>query len=186
MPNLIDKLPAALGNRLRSRAGTQFLKFALVAAAALATSEIALTVFVGAVHLTGGLAGVSASMLGALVSYVLSRWAWERKGRPDLLRETLPFWIISLGAWFVLGLATKLGIHLAISLGALGTKKLAIVDSVYFLANCLVFVVRFVILHYVLFADRGARAAGPVEAESLTPVAVAVPTADEQDNQPEQ
>jgi hypothetical protein len=28
---------------------------------------------------------------GAVVSYALTRWTWNRTGRPDMLRETLPF-----------------------------------------------------------------------------------------------
>jgi hypothetical protein len=43
---------------------------------------------------------------------------------------------------------------------------------VYFLANCLTFVSRFLIFHYVLIADRDAKDAA-IEAESLSPVAVA-------------
>lgn len=179
MPKLIDRLPATIGNRLRTRVGRQFVKFVVVAAVSLGVSELALFVFTELLHLTGGISGVSAAAIGALASYLMSRWAWQRKGRPNVLRETLPFWIVSAGAWIVLGLATKLGLHIATAVGARGFKHFLIVGGVYFLANCVTFVLRFLIFHYVLFADRAK--SGPVEAESLSPVAAMVPSTEDQD-----
>ena len=103
--------------------GRRFSRFVLVAVTSLVASEIALVVFLDVVHLTSGVSGVSAAIVGAAVSYVLSRWAWERKGRPQLLRETLPFWLVSVGAWIVLGLATHLGVALAKTMQVHGFKK---------------------------------------------------------------
>jgi putative flippase GtrA len=173
MPKLIDKLPPAVGNRLRTRFGKQFGRFAMVAVVSLGASEAALFVFTELLHLTYGASGVLAAVAGAIVSYVLSRWAWQRKGRPDVLRETLPFWLVSAGAWIVLGLATKLGHYIATALGLHGFKDYIVVGGVYFLANCLTFLGRFLIFHYVLFADRAARS-GPPESETLFPIGAAV------------
>lgn len=178
MLTLTDKLPAALASRLRTRVGKQFFRFALVAVASLAASEAALFVFTVLLHLTYGASGVAAAAVGAIVSYLLSRWAWQRRGMPNVLRETVPFWLVSIGAWLVLGLATKLGHYIAKSMGAHGLKHYVIVGGVYFLANCVTFVLRFLIFHYVLFADRGK--VGPVEAESLSPVGAAVSGSDDE------
>jgi putative flippase GtrA len=171
MPKVIDKLPAGLSIRLRTRIGAQFVRFVVVAAASLAASELALFVFTELLHWTGGVSGVTAAAIGALVSYLLSRWAWRRKGRPSVLRETIPFWGVSAGAWLVLGLATKLGLYIARTTGAQGFRHFMVVGGVYFLANCLTFMSRFLIFHYVLFADRGAKQVA-IQAESLSPVAV--------------
>lgn len=187
MPKLIDRLPAALANRLRTKFGTQFVRFALVAVVSLGASEVALAIFVGPLHLTGGVSGVSAAIVGSVVSYFLSRKAWGRKGKPNFLREILPFWLVSVGAWLVLGLATKLGLHIAVSLGEHHFKKHLIVGGVYFLANCLTFVLRFLIFHYILFADRAAKdgaPAGLIETESLSPVTV--PASSETQDEPGQ
>jgi len=181
MPNLIDKLPAGLTNRLRTRLGKHFSRFVLVAAVSLGVSEFALFLFTEVWHVTGGISGVSAAALGALTSYLMSRWAWERKGRPNVLRETIPFWIVSAGAWLVLGLATKLGLYVAKTVGATGFKHFVIVGGIYFLANCLTFLSRFLIFHYVLFADAGKTE--PVEAESLSPIAAMVPGPDDNESQ---
>ncbi len=184
MPHVMDKLPAALADRLRSRVSRQFVKFVGVALASLATSEIILFLLIG-VNFGGYKSGFVAAAAGAGVSYALSRRAWERTGRPDLLRETIPFWAISVGVWFVLALATKLGIHIADVVGAQGFDRKAIIGTVYLVANCVTFVTRFVIFHYVLFADsaKGGRrgAVGPSQAETITPVPVPARHAETED-----
>jgi len=181
MANLIDKLPAGMASRLRTRLGKHFSRFVIVAAVSLGVSEFALFLFTEVWHVTGGISGVSAAALGALTSYLMSRWAWERKGRPNVLRETIPFWVVSAGAWLVLGLATKLGFYVARTVGATGFKHFVIVGGIYFLANCLTFLSRFLIFHYVLFADAGKTE--PVEAESLSPIAAMVPGPDDNESQ---
>jgi putative flippase GtrA len=147
--------------KLRTKVGVRFTRFVGVAAAALATSEILLSICNGVLHMTSTPAALVATFGGAAVSYVLSRWAWERKGKPDVLRETIPFWVISAMVWVILTLATKFGYHLASWMGVHGVKHVLVVDLVYLAANVVTFALRFMIFHYVLFADRttAARAA---------------------------
>ena len=136
----------------------------------MVASQVALSIFIGPAHMTAGISGGLAAIIGAAVSYVLSRWAWERKGKPQLLKETLPFWLVSIVAWIILGLAAKLGVALAEAMEVDGLKRVLVTDTTYFAANCLTFLGRFVIFHYFLFADsRSARAsAGPAEAPEST------------------
>jgi putative flippase GtrA len=147
--------------KLKTKVGVRFTRFVGVAAASLATSEILLSICNGVLHMTATPTALIATFGGAAVSYVLSRWAWERKGRPDILRETIPFWVISAMVWVILWLATKFGYHLASWMGLHGFKHVIVVDLVYLAANVVTFALRFVIFHYVLFADRttAARAA---------------------------
>jgi putative flippase GtrA len=148
-----NRLVAATWDKLRTKVGVRFTRFAGVALASLATSEILLSICNGVFHMTATPAALIATFAGAFVSYVLSRWAWERKGKPDILRETLPFWVISALVWVVLWLATKLGYHMASWLGLHGFKHVLLVDLVYLVANFVTFLLRFVIFHYVLFAE---------------------------------
>lgn len=156
-----SRMGAALWRKARSNVGIRFTRFALVAVASVVASQVALSIFIGPAHMTAGISGGLAAIIGAGVSYVLSRWAWERKGRPQLLKETLPFWLVSVGAWIVLGLAAKLGVYLAETGEYDGAVRVLITDGTYLAANCLTFLARFVIFHYVLFADR--RSGAPVE-----------------------
>ena len=156
---LLRLLPAPVRRKLRGETGRRFVRFVLVALAAVISSQLALVVFLDAAHIGAGTSGVLAAVVGAAVSYVLSRWAWERKGKPHVLKEVLPFWIVAVAAWIVLGLATKLGVHWAGSDPRGGLRWHLVVNGTYLGANVLTFVARFVIFHYVLFADRGSSAA---------------------------
>ncbi len=148
-----NRLIAPLWQKLRTKVGVRFTRFAGVAIASLGTSEIALTICNGVFHMTATPAAIIAWFSGAVVSYVLSRWAWERKGKPDVLRETVPFWVISALVIVILTLATKFGYHMASWLGLTGIKHVLFVDLVYLVANFVTFLLRFVIFHYVLFAE---------------------------------
>jgi putative flippase GtrA len=147
-------LPAPIERKLRTEAGMRFTRFVLVAVAAVITSQVVLGILTGPVNLSAGTSGVVASMVAALVSYLLSRWAWERKGKPDWLRETLPFWGVSVAVWVILGLTSHYASVWAHSMGYSHLLKHVVVQGAYFLMNCVTFVARFLIFHYVLFRNR--------------------------------
>ena len=155
------RLAPAVWRKFRGKVGVRFTRFVGAAAAALAATEIALTLSNGVFHMTSTPATLVSWFSGAVVSYVLSRWAWERKGKPDVLRETLPFWVISAMVIVILWLANKLGYHSAAWMHLTGAKRVLWVDFVWLVANAFTFAVRFVIFHFVLFTDRttAARAA---------------------------
>jgi putative flippase GtrA len=156
-----NRLHAALWGKLRTKVGVRFTRFVVVAAVSLTVTEIALTLCNGVFHMTSTPAALVSWFCGAVVSYVLSRWAWERKGKPDVLRETVPFWVISVVVVVILTLAVKFAYHSASWLGLTGVKHVLWVDFIWLVANCFTFLLRFVIFHYVLFAERttAARAA---------------------------
>ena len=151
-------LPGPIRRRLQTDAGMRFSRFVPVAIAALASSQITLAILVGPLVMTAGKAALIASVVGALVSYLLSRWAWERKGRPDLLRETVPFWLISFAVWGVLSLTSHYAGAFAKHEHMHHLQKIAVVNGAYLAANCVTFVTRFLIFHYLLFNDRRKRA----------------------------
>src|SRR5262249_52169332 len=150
MTSVLPRIGAAVQSKLRTTVGKRFSRFVLVAFASLGSSLVTLSLLLGVFHLSGGLAGILSAIAGAAVSYVLSRWAWERKGRPHLLKETLPFWLVSVGSWIVLGLASHYASIWANSMNLEHWERVAFIDIAYFLANCLTFATRFLIFHYVL------------------------------------
>ena len=152
-----SRIGVAVKRRLETSVGKRFSRFIVVAAGAVIASQITLTVCLGPVGWTAGRSAVAAWLVGAAVSYVLSRWAWERKGKPNLLKETLPFWIVAVGTAVVLTLTTKWANQQAISMGMSHVQRVLFVDLAYLLANCVTFVTRFLIFHYILFKDRGSR-----------------------------
>jgi putative flippase GtrA len=152
-----SRIGAAVKNRLQTTVGKRFSRFLLVAAGAVVASQLTLTICLGPVGLTAGKSAVAAWLAGAVVSYVLSRWAWERKGRPSLLKETLPFGVVAIGSAVVLTLTAKWAHEQALDMGLNRVQQVMFVDAAYFLMNCVTFVTRFLIFHYVLFRDRGSK-----------------------------
>jgi putative flippase GtrA len=164
-------LPLSLRRKLRTEAGVRFTRFVPAAVAAVITSQVLLALLNGPFGVSAGISAIAASIVAAGVSYLMSRWAWERKGRPDLLRETLPFWAVSIGVWLLLGLTTHFASVWAHSMGLHHWRRVLVVNGAYFVANCVTFVTRFVIFHYLLFNDRRgkarhARHAGPATGEA--------------------
>jgi putative flippase GtrA len=173
-PRITDALwrvvPAPLQTRLRSTVVKRFLRFAPAAVCAVAATQITYIICLGPANLTAGVAGFAGWFAGAAVSYVISRWAWERKGRPHLLKETLPFVAVSLGAGVILTLASKFGNGVARDMGLDGAARVLVADLFYLTANCLTFALRFLIFHFVLFADRNAKVDTMAVVEGRAPV----------------
>ena len=157
-PKIIDAvwrmIPGPLRHRLRSQGGKRLIRFAPAAILALCATQ--LTYFIlQLANVTAGIAGATGWFAGATVSYLVSRWAWERKGRPHLLKETLPFVSISICVGVVLTSTSKLATQQARDMGLHGLDKVLFAQGLYLGANCVTFIIRFLIFHYVLFNDRG-------------------------------
>jgi putative flippase GtrA len=162
-----NRISDTLTQKARSKLGIRFGRFTVAAMSAFATTEIVLTICAGPLALTATWASLISWFSGALVSYVLSRWAWKRKGRPSLLKETLPFWVVSAMVVAILTVATKFGYHAASWLGLTGAERVLFVDAVYGVANIGTFVLRFLFFHYVLFAASPGRPAPGAAEEAL-------------------
>ena len=151
------RIGAAVERRLQTPVGKRFSRFVLVAAGAVIASQATLAICLGPIGWTAGRSALTAWLVGAAVSYVLSRWAWERKGKPNLLKETLPFCIVAVGTAIVLTATTKWANKHAHAMGLPDPERLMFVGAAYFLANCVTFLSRFLIFHYILFRDRGSK-----------------------------
>jgi putative flippase GtrA len=163
-----NRLSETLTRRARGTLGIRFGRFTIAAIAAFLTTEVVLTICAGPLKLTATWASLISWFSGALVSYVLSRWAWKRKGRPNLLKETLPFWVVSAMVVVILTLATKFAYHAASWMGLTGVERVLFVDAVYAVANVGTFLLRFLFFHYVLFAGSAAEPATAEEALAST------------------
>src|SRR6516225_419073 len=147
-----SRLGETLTRKARTTLGIRFGRFTVAAISAFVTTEVMLTICAGPLALSATWASLIAWFSGALVSYVLSRWAWKRKGRPSLLKETLPFWVVSAMVVAILTVATKFAYHAASWMNLSGAERVLFVDAVYGVANVGTFLLRFLFFHYVLFA----------------------------------
>jgi putative flippase GtrA len=173
-------VPGPLRRKLRTEGGRRLIRFAPAAVLALCATQLTYLICQLA-GVTAGIAGAAGWFAGAAVSYVVSRWAWERRGKPHVLKETLPFVVISLCVGVVLTATSKFSASEARALSLHGAEAVVFRQGLYLAANCVTFAVRFLIFHYLLFADRGSRspARGSGEGpEGAGPVpAVATPSA---------
>jgi putative flippase GtrA len=153
MAVVTKSISETIARKARSTLGIRFGRFAIAAISAFATSEIVYVICASPLGLSSTKATLVGWFSGVVVSYLLSRWAWERKGRPNVLRETLPFCVVSAIVIVILELADKyLGYHPATSMHLHGTERALYLAVVYGAANLFTFLVRFVFFHYVLFA----------------------------------
>jgi putative flippase GtrA len=167
MALVTNRISDTLTRKVRGKLGVRFGRFAVAALAAFATTEVVFTICAGPLGLSATWATLIAWFSGALVSYILSRWAWKRKGRPSLLKETLPFWVVSAMVVAILTLANKFGYHSAGWMRLTGAERVLYLDAVYGVANLGTFVLRFLFFHYVLFAGSPGRPAPGAAEEAL-------------------
>lgn len=150
----VVRLPEPVRRRVFSPAGRRMARFAPAAALALAATQVTYFVCASVVHTSGRVSGFSGWLAGAVISYGVSRWAWERRGRPDLFRETAPFVVISLLVGAVLVEASHFGYREAGVLRLHGFAFSVFVQGVYLAANGVTFIARFFVFNFVVFADR--------------------------------
>src|SRR3984957_9321685 len=162
-----NRLGDTLVQKARSKLRIRIGRFAVAGISAFATTEVVLTICAGPLQLTAPWASLISWFSGALVSYVLSRWAWKRKGRPSLLKETLPFWVVSAMVVAILWVATKFAYHAAGWMTLHGVERVLFVDLIYGVANLGTFLLRFLFFHYVLFAGSPGRPGPAVAEEAL-------------------
>jgi len=165
MALVTNRLGETITRKARTTLGIRFGRFAIAAISAFATSEIVYVICAVPLKLSSTVATLVGWFSGVVVSYLLSRWAWERKGRPNLLRETVPFCVVSAIVIVVLELADKyLGYHPATWWHLHGSERALYLAAVYGAANLFTFALRFLFFHYVRFAGSASRP-GPAAAE---------------------
>jgi putative flippase GtrA len=148
-------VPEPLRRRLGPDGGKRLLRFAPAALLALAATQITYFFCASVLNSTGRIAGAAGWLAGAIVSYGVSRWAWERRGKPSLLKETLPFVAISLVVGVVLTEASHFAYREATVLSLHGAERAVFLQGLYLAANGITFLARFLIFHFVLFSNRG-------------------------------
>jgi putative flippase GtrA len=112
MPELLERLMLWL----HSKEGKKIFRYSMVSVISTAVSFTVLFIVYGVVHLWSEVPStVFANVVATFPSYWLNRsWAWGKSGRSHLMREVLPFWVMS-----ALGIAFSIvGATVARHLGA--------------------------------------------------------------------
>ena len=110
-------------------------------------SEVVLVVCYGLLGLPPALSSTVAWLAGAIPNYWLNRsWTWQRKGRPSLRREVLPYVAIILATLLLAALVTK-GVDAWLRQADVsGTARTVAVAAAFLGVYVIMFAVRYVML----------------------------------------
>ncbi|GAA4057555.1 GtrA family protein [Actinomadura miaoliensis] len=146
--------PAARGGGRSFR--RVFTRYTIGSVLAAVASEAVLLLTYGPGLLGPQAASVAAWAAGAALNYGLNRWwAWGRRGRADLRRELLPYWVIALTTMALSAWATGVADRQVDRLVESDALRAALVGGVFLAVYGVMFVVKFVLFHYLVFADGG-------------------------------
>lgn len=134
------------GSRRRARLRT-LVRYGAGSAIATVCSEVTFLGLYGVLGTSTTTASVLGWLAGALPNYWLNRsWTWQRRGRPSLRREVLPYVAIVLLTLVLAVGATSLADSLLTETAVSATARSVLVGAVFFLVYVLVFVLRFFLL----------------------------------------
>lgn len=150
--------PAArLRGLVSSDTGRKFIRYGVASVVNVVIGEAILALAFGWLHWSARSAAVLAAVLAAGPAYWLARrWVWGRSGRSHLVREVLPFWGLALAGLALTTWAAGVGEALGVDAGLGRPGQTALVMAAVLAASAAFWVVRFVLLNRVLFADRPA------------------------------
>jgi putative flippase GtrA len=158
---------------LRSAIARIFSRYLIGSVVSAGVSEATLMVAYGLGLLGPHEASVAAWVTGAIVNYLLNRWAWRVRGKPKPLRELLPYWAAAVASLVVSTWATGVADRLGSQLFGEGTARTVFVGAVFLGVYGVLFVGKFVLFHYFVFAgtegDAGEETGGRRRSRSQVP-----------------
>lgn len=130
-----------------------FGRYAIGSVVAGVVSEVTLLTLYGLKLLGPSAASVAAWALGAVVNYVLNRsWAWKVRGRPKPLRELLPYWLTAVAGLLIASWGTGVADQVGHRLFDTDGPRVVFVGAVFLGIYGLLFVAKFFLFHYFVFA----------------------------------
>ena len=139
---------------LRSRLGIRFTRYTGSSLVAVGVGQLAFLLVYTATDYHGGVASVVAFFAGAIPKYALNRmWAWERRGRPQMWRETLPYAAVVGTSLVLTALMTRTADHYVRQFVEADNLRTFLVWAAFIGTNGLLFLVKFVLFDRVVFSD---------------------------------
>ncbi|MQA61771.1 MAG: GtrA family protein [Actinophytocola sp.] len=106
------------------------------------------------------IASVVAFVAGAVPNYLMNRrWAWGRRDKPDAVRETLPYAVITIVTALTAILATTLADKWVLANIDSHTWQVILVGAAFLGTYGLMFVLKFLLFDRIIFARHGGHGA---------------------------
>jgi len=123
--------------------------YSLVSVIAVVTSQVVLVLCHGVFHLSGVWSNIIAVSAGTIPSYTLNRsWVWGKTSKSHLWKEVVPFWALAF-----LGLALS---TVTVAVAEDWNDSTLVVSAANLAAFGVLWIGKFLLLHYVLFKDHAA------------------------------
>jgi putative flippase GtrA len=153
---------SVLLERLRTPVGRRLFRYSMVSVVAVAVSTSVLLFCSGVLSWSAWVSNTVATAVATVPSYELNRrWAWGKTGKGHLLKEVVPFWVLSFIGWGFSTICVDLMEHYAKSHHFSHLVRTGTVGLTSIGAFGVLWIVKFVIINKVLFVHR------PVPVEAL-------------------
>jgi len=128
---------------------------ASVIAGVISEAVFVVTYWFGAVPLV---ASLLAFVAGAVPNYLMNRyWAWQRRGRPDRMREILPYALIVVVTALTAILVTTAADRWVRDHVTAHPVQVILVSAAFLATYGTMFILKFVLFDRFIFVDRAAR-----------------------------
>jgi putative flippase GtrA len=150
----VTRLGNGLLERARTRQGRRVVRYVLVSVITVVFGQVVLVVLYAGLGWRARAANLVAFVLASIPSYWLNRtWTWGKTGRSHLLKEVVPFWVITvvglvLSTW-VAGGAESVALRMSDSRAA----QALVVSAMVVGSFGIVWVAKFVFFNLVLFGE---------------------------------
>jgi putative flippase GtrA len=149
---LCDVCPGPISDRLEGPEGQKFFRYSMVSVVAIVISEIVLLFCAGIIGWSAVVSNTVATAVATLPSYELNRkWAWGKSGRGHLMKEVIPFWVLSFIGWGFSTICVDLVEKAAKNAGYSHLVRTGLVGLTAIAAFGVLWVVKFIIFNKVLF-----------------------------------
>lgn len=155
LEGLVSRVPGPLARWYRTADGRKKTRYALVSAVSVPIGTVAVGIF-NLIGLSAAWAALAGNSVGAIPSYGLNRyWVWGKTDANRLLREILPFWIITVVGIAASFLVAREAGRLTRDHGITGPARLTILLTANLAGFGVLWVVKYVIFDRLLFVARG-------------------------------
>ncbi len=151
----VPKLLRSALDWLGSELGKKAFRYTVTSGVSFVVSQVSFVAFFGA-HIMGAkYSSISATLIGAVPSYVMNRyWAFEKKDSNSLSREVVPYIAMALISLAFSTWATDFAdSHKGLVSGS-HLLTVAWVDGAYMLSFAILWIAKFAFLNRILFATR--------------------------------
>jgi putative flippase GtrA len=145
----------------------KILRYAAGSVVATVCSEVTFLLLYGPLGASPAISSTLAWLAGAVPNYWLNRrWTWQRRGRPSLLREVVPYVAIVLITLLLAVGATSLVDSLLTGTQVTGGTRVVLVSGTFLGVYGVVFLLRFFLLDRLFRRAAAAASPGTVDAVS--------------------